>query len=121
MRDLEINKQLIYYAQPLPPQPILDEDGYETGEMDYTVTSEPKPYRINISSAKGEMATRQFGELEEYDKIMVTANKNIDITEETVLWVDNLDIHQPYDYIVKKVAKSLNNVTFAIRKVNVNE
>ena len=71
MRDLEINKQLIYYAQPLPPQPILDEDGYETGEMDYTVTSEPKPYRINISSAKGEMATRQFGELEEYDKIMV--------------------------------------------------
>lgn len=57
------------------------------------------------------------------------------IDEYTVLWVDtvptvdedgvlavneNGEILTPHDYIVKKVAKSLNSVSIAISKVNVS-
>jgi hypothetical protein len=118
MRSLEINKVLIYYANPLPPQPIYDEWGNETGEMEYKYDT-PKPLKINVSPAKGELAIRQFGESEDYDKVMVTHLKNIDITNETVLWVDNLNTSEPHDYIVKKIAKSLNGTSYAIRKVKV--
>lgn len=121
MRSQEINKRLIYYAQPLPPQPVLDEDGYETGEMDYSATTKPKPCRINVTPAMGEIVTRQFGNLEEYDKILVTASTDLDIKEDTVLWVDDLDTNKPYDYIVKKVARGITTTSYAIRKVNVNE
>lgn len=121
MRSQEINKRLIYYAQPLPPQPVLDENGYETGEMDYSATTEPKPCRINVTPAMGEIATRQFGNLEEYDKILITASTNLDIKEDTVLWVDNLDTDKPYDYIVKKVARGITTTSYAIRKVNLND
>lgn len=120
MRNQEINKRLIYYAQPLPPQPILDEDGYETGEMDYNSFTEPKSFMIYVSSALGQVVNRQFGELEKYDKIMTTTDKNLDIDEETVLWVDNLDTEKPYDYIVKKVAKGITSTSYAIRKVKVD-
>lgn len=56
------------------------------------------------------------------------------INEYTVLWVDTVplvddsgalklngkgEVITPHDYIVKKVAKSLNSVSIAISKVNV--
>lgn len=120
MRDLEINKRTIFYANPLPPVPILDGNGYETGELEHRFT-EPKPFRINVSPAKGKASIEMFGEIENYDKTMVTCNKNIDISEGTILWVDNLDITQPEDYIVVGVAEDLNTISYAIRKVEVNE
>ena len=56
MRTLEINKRTIYYANPLPPVPILDENGFETGELEYGFT-EPKALRIHVSPAKGKAIT----------------------------------------------------------------
>jgi hypothetical protein len=72
------------------------------------------------------MQNRQFGESESYDKVIVLDNPNTPIDEYAILWVDTLPhlntdgtTDTPHDYIVKKVARSLNNVSIAIRKVNV--
>ena len=80
----------------------------------------------NISAAKGETQTRQFGENEIYDKVIVMDENAPPINEYSILWVDSTPTikedgttETPHDYIVKKVAKSLNVVSVAISKVNV--
>jgi len=77
--------------------------------------------KINVSAARGEYSTRQFGEMENYEKILVTDDTNLPISETSILWIDSLDTTKPHDYIVKKVAKSLNSVSYAVSKVSVGE
>lgn len=80
-----------------------------------------------MSAAKGETSARQFGENESYDKVIVMDNEAPPIDEHTILWVDTLPsfdetgaIITPHDYVVKKVAKSMNSVSIAISKVSVD-
>lgn len=135
MRCLLRNKVRFFYALYDKKEEILDEYGNMTGE--YAVThGNPVECYGNISAARGEMATCQFGENEAYDKILVLDNASPKIDEYTVLWIDTIpklnkdgtlrknsvgEVDTPYDYIVKKVARSLNSVSIAIRKVNVRE
>ena len=89
----------------------------------------------------------QFGNLDSYDKVIVTTEMDCPIDESTVLFVEKepeyaeVQSHEivegnalyaddeiqvvtyprpKYDYIVKRVAKSLNSISIAIRKVNVS-
>ena len=120
MRLLRRNKQTIYYALYEGKKPLTDEYGNSTGEYE-VLYSEPILLKINVSAARGEYSTRQFGEMENYDKILVTDDINLPISETSILWIDSLDTTKPHDYIVKKVAKSLNSVSYAVSKVNVGE
>lgn len=135
MRCLHRNKVRFFYALYDKKEGIIDEYGNMTGE--YAVThGNPVEFYGNISAARGEMATCQFGENEAYDRILVLDNASPKIDEYTVLWIDTIpklnkdgtlrknsdgEVDTPYDYIVKKVARSLNSVSIAIRKVNVRE
>ena len=126
MRTLLRNRRKIYYASYIGETEIIDEYGNATGE--YSVSySNPKEYFGNVSAAQGEMQSRQFGESESYDKVIVLDDINAPIDEHSILWVDTLPhlnedgtTATPYDYNVKKVARSLNGVSIAIRKVHVN-
>lgn len=133
MRTLARNKRKFYYAQYIKKIAIVDEDGHRTGEYE-PLYSNPMETSANISAAKGELITRLFGESENYDKVIVLDNTTPTIDEYTRLWVDikpkfdttgalvkNLsnEIETPHDYIVKKVAKSINSTLVAISKVNV--
>ena len=126
MRCMTRNKQKFYYASYVEETEIIDEYGNETGE--YAVSySNPIECFGNISAAQGEMQSRQFGESESYDKVIVLDDKNAPIDEHSILWVDTLPLRNedgttdtPHDYIVKKVARSLNGVSIAIRKVKVD-
>ena len=120
MRCLIRNKSRFYYANSLGLTEIKDEQGRLTGEYE-TAYSEPIEMLANISASKGETESLQFGDSLAYDKVLVIDNPDIAIDEYSVLWVDRLDISKPYDYIVKKVAKSLNSVSIAISRVDVNE
>lgn len=120
MRTLERNKQTIYYALYEDKKPLTDEYENPTGEYE-VLYSEPAPLKINVSAAMGEYSTRQFGDMENYDKILVTDDVNLPISETSILWIDSLDTTKPHDYIVKKVAKSLNSVSYAVSKVSVSE
>lgn len=134
MRTMERNKSTFWYALFKEKRPQIDEYGNEMGEPEI-IRENPKSCRANISAAKGEVSVQQFGINESYDKVIVADNSCPPIDEYTVLWVDSVPeldesgalmvdengktITQ-YDYIVKKVAKSLNSVSIAITKVTVS-
>ena len=125
MRCLNRNKMLFYYALYDTKEPILDDYGNETGQ--YTVKyRNPQPIWGNVSAARGQTSALQFGEDESYDRTIVLDEPNFPIDEHSVLWIDALpqvDANGAatvvWDYTVKKVARGLNSVTYAVRKVNV--
>ncbi len=125
MRCMARNKTTFYYALYTGQTEIIDEYGNATGQ--YSVTyANPIKALGNVSAAQGEMQTRQFGESEIYDKVIVLDDVNTPIDEYSILWVDTLPLlngdgstETPHNYVVKKVAKSLNSVTIAISKVSV--
>ena len=119
MRELERNKRKIYYALFDKNEPILDDDGNDTGEVRPTYFA-PVELRINVSPALGESSTRQFGEVVDYDRTLVTCNTSLPINEKTVFWIDETDTSKAFDYTVKKVAVSLNSLQIAVKKVEVS-
>lgn len=133
MRCLTRNKSAFFCALHKGQTEIIDEYGNATGQyrVDY---SEPFKILGNISAAQGEIQSRQFGESETYDKVIVLDNPSVPIDEYSILWVDRMPeltedgklaldesgaAVTPHDYIVKKVARSLNSVSVAISKVTV--
>lgn len=133
MRCLARNKCTFFYALHGEQTELIDEYGNKTGQYKISYT-DPVEMRGNVSAAQGEIQTRQFGDSETYDKVIVLDDPLAPIDEYSVLWVDsqpeltvkgqlatdeNGNIKTPHDYIVKKVARSLNSVSIAISKVNV--
>ena len=126
MRCMVRNKSKFYYASYLIDIELTDEYGNKTGEYGIEY-SNPIETKGNVSSAQGEVQIRQFGESESYDKVIVLDNIDTPIDEYSILWVDTLPLlnddgttNTPHDYIVKKVARGLNSVSIAIRKVNIS-
>ena len=96
----------------------------------------------NISPANGSTQTEQFGNSVQYDKVIVTDDMQCPIDEQSVLFIDNLsdtvlqdEYGKPlcteadtplqvkdvrFDYIVKKVARSQNSVSYAVSRVDVS-
>ena len=127
MKCMNRNKQVFYYALFESVEDTTDEYGNITGEHKITY-GKPQKFRANISAAKGETSTREFGETENYDKVIVMDKEAPNIDEYSVLWIDTLPeitengmTDTPHDYIVKKIAKSLNSISVAISKVKVSE
>lgn len=134
MRCLDRNKSVFYYALYAGKTPITDEYGNLTGE--YVIAhGNPVRTRANISPAQGETTTRQFGEYEAYDKVILMENPWCPIDEHSILWVDTLpqltqngelardengNVITPWDYEVVTVARSLNSVAYAVKKVTVS-
>ena len=133
MRCMSRNKVTFFYALYERKEPIVDDYGNTTGEFE-VIHGNPLKYSANISAAKGETQTRQFGENEVYDKVIVADNTAPPIDEYSILWVDTMPqldengalatdesgkVITPYDYIVTKVARSLNSVSIAVSKVKV--
>lgn len=127
------NKSRFFYALYVSKEQGTDEWGNPTGGVDITY-GDPQEYRANVSAAKGETQTRQFGESENYDKVIIMGSDAPPIDEYSILWIDTVpqlddtgalttnddgEVITPHDYIVKKVARSLNSVSIAISKVNV--
>lgn len=125
MRCLSRNKSKFYYALLNGKTEIRDDNGYLTGEYKLTY-GKPIESKANVSAAQGETNMRQFGENVLYDKVIVMEDPDIAIDEYAILWVDKMPklnsdkmTDTPHDYVVKKVARSLNSVSLAIAKVNV--
>lgn len=117
MRSLERNKQTFYYALYSGVTEVIDENGDYTGEREITYSS-PVKYRANISAAKGESETAPFGIETNYSKTISTNDMSCPIKEDSVLWIDKDPTTDPYNFLVVKVAKSLNSILYAIREVS---
>lgn len=124
MKVMERNKRTFWYCLYDRKEPIIDEDGNETGE-EQIVYKPAQSLRANISAASGSSQVEQFGNLAGYDKVIVLDDTSCLIDENTVLFIDKEpeydDDGKPmYDYMVKRVAKSLNSVSIAVTKVSVS-
>lgn len=139
MRSLLRNQRPIYYCLFAEKVPLIDVNGYETGET-IRVYEQPVQMFANVSQATGQSNTEIFGSLENYDKVIVTTDMNCPIDENSVLFIDKapdtssvqtyvptaitvnastVSVPTP-DYIVRRVAKSLNSISIAVRKVQVS-
>lgn len=118
MRCLDRNKKSFYYATYQGITKQTDSEGNFTGEYGISYSTPVQAYG-NISPAKGNDFSSPFGVAENYDKIIVMADPNFPVETTSVLWIENATT-DPYDYIVVKVARSLNSVSIAVRKVDVS-
>lgn len=114
MQALGINKQRIWYAQQSGHTEIM-QDGYKTGNKAKTYT-EPVKVWMNVSPQRGNAEFEPFGVNLDYDRTIVTADMNCPINEHTVLWIGTTP-DQPFNYVVRKVARSINSITYAIKEV----
>lgn len=126
MRALKRNMRKCWYCLYLGEQEMQDADGNYTGETAITY-SPPIELRANISPATGQSNTEMFGNLTDYDRVIVISDTSIQIDENTVFFVDVEPIIEAsesgykakgYDYIVRRVAKSINSVSIALRKIS---
>lgn len=165
------NDRLFYYCLTDGERiPIVDGNGCETGEHIIVYASAVSMF-ANVSPATGIAQEETFGNLETYDKVIVTHDMTCPIDENTVLFIDKEpdygdpitiatqeetqseqnDVNQPngeeaveeeeaseeegaegddsttnptvytpplYDYAVTRVAKSLNCISIAVKKVS---
>lgn len=132
METLWENETLFYASLFDRKEELLDEGGNPTGQYQVFYT-DPKPYKGNVSKATGETATYQFGDLSQYDKVIVFDDVKTPINEYTILWVDSMpqldggklvldedgNAITPHDYIAKEKSASINVVALAVKKVNV--
>lgn len=124
MKTMKRNKVPFWYLLYDKKVPVKDEYGNETGE--YRVSYKPAVQQEeNVSAATGTAQVEQFGNFISYDKVIVTDDISCPIDENTVLFLDKEpeygeDGTPLYDYTVKRVAKSLNSISYAVSKVTVS-
>lgn len=125
MRCLWRNRVRIFYANYIDREPVKDEYGNLTGEYKLRYGN-PQEAEGNVSAARGEVTTRQFGDDESYDRVIVMDDPKVPIEKSSILWIETMPVinsdgttNTPHDYIVKQVAPSLNSVSIAVSKVNV--
>lgn len=123
MRDLKRNQSTFWYCNFVTKEAITDDQGNLTGDY-RAVYDDPVEVNANVSAASGAAMQELFGAVENYDKIIVTV-QDLPISETTVLFVDkepehNLDGDWLYDYVVRRVARTLNHTLVAISKVNLS-
>lgn len=141
MKCLKRNQSAFNYCLYADKADLIDEYGNQSGET-ILIYGDPVTAYANISPATGQSNTEQFGNLENYDKVIVTDDLNCPIDENSVLFIDKepeftdvitheydvetsewveRTIQVPvHDYIVRRVAKSLNSISIAIRRVEVS-
>ena len=147
MKCLKRNQKYLYYCLLQNSNAeIVDDNGNRTGER-IAVYASAVTMKANVSPATGEAATEQFGDLTGYDRVIVTDWMDCTIDESTVLFLDKQPAYVSdsvkiyvapvppsttpssktqsysaplYDYVVRRVSKSLNSISIAVSKVKVD-
>ena len=121
MKTLKRNQTTIYYANYTDTNDLTVTDEYGntllSGEKGSSYT-EPVAIDLVVSPATGVTMEEMFGDLSDYDRVLVT-EKGCPINEHSKLWIE-APTTCPHDYIVKRVARSLNFVAYAVSRVEVS-
>lgn len=124
MRNLKRNQQKIFYKLYISSEEIIDDDGNVTG-LSSPIYGDLKSLDISVSANKGTTEATAFGTDLDYDKTLSTADTACELNENSILWIDDADPNKaiepdPHNFIVLKKAVSLNQVLYAIKKVDVS-
>lgn len=123
MKILERNKTPFWYQLYDRTKTVENEYGNEVGST--VVYKDAVEMKGNISSATGSAQVEQFGNFAGYDKVIVVDDMSCPIEETTVLFIDKKPEYDAegnplFDYVVKRVAKSLNVIAYAVKRVDVS-
>ncbi len=77
--------------------------------------------RANISSNKGTAEAEMFGNLLEYDRTIVVRGDEINMDENSIVWLDGVMPPDPHNYIVARKSASGNYTVFALKRVEVGQ
>lgn len=116
MRTLARNKRVFYYMNFASSAMLTDSDGNYGGEEEITY-SKAKKVRGYITAARGDAESVEFGTDLQYDKTIILEGIGWDITENSMLYIDDLDLTHDPDYKVIRIAEHLNHTTLAVAKV----
>ena len=84
MKLMKRNLTPVHYCLYSERVPLKDDDGYETGE--YKVGyGEAVQLMCSVSPATGYAQAEMFGNLESYDKVLITDDMTCPIDENTIL------------------------------------
>lgn len=127
MIGLKRNQRTFYYASFTGIETPLDgERRYHLGPV--KTYSPPVPLEGFVSAATGREAAEAFGENIRYDKTIILYDPAAPVEETSVFWIDSVPILKengttdtPYDYVVTRVARSLNLTAVAVAKVAVSQ
>lgn len=115
------DKRTLWYSNPVgEKEPVLDEEGYETGE---TVQAWSKPAKLilNVSPPSGSAQANPFGAFTDYSLVVSSSSKkrNTPLYEGTHVWF-NADTSKGWNYIVVKVAEHITDTLYALKEVTVD-
>lgn len=137
MRSLKKNQQLLWYSTYADQitEYYRDSDGniiYDEieGEQIPRIKCEragynnPVHFDINVSAGKGTAQEEVFGVSLDYTKTISTSDMDLPISETSLIWFetepnyneDGTVNEASADYSVVGIAKSLNNVVYALKK-----
>lgn len=124
MRLMQRNKQTFWYQTYQGEKAILDDDGLDTGKTESSY-GDPVQCAGVISVASGWSEQQVFGNVEAYDRVITLEGHSVPINEVSRIYIKEPEIKdgavtsQP-DFIVRRVADSLNFRFIAIGKVALN-
>ena len=121
MRGLNRWKRNFYYAL-FDSVTLTDGEGNYTGEP-RTSYKDPVAVKGHISTPMGQSMIETFGTNLRYDRVIFVDDPECPIDENSVLILDGEpqyddDGNLLYDHVVKRVAKSFNNVLIAAERVD---
>lgn len=97
-----------------------EKDGKKTGRKSVVYTDVKTAYGT-VSAPSGSTSQEMFGTDLDYDKTVVFDMPTIDMTENSVLWLDRTYAEGvAHDYIVRKITRNINYMFVACRRVDVS-
>lgn len=119
MRGLNRNMINFWYANAVASKPIVDAEGFETGEYEVEYTA-PRITRGSISPPYGNASREMFGIDAPYDMVITMFLPTPEFSEDSVLWIGHTPKQHPaYTHIIKSISRSLNIVQIAVARVTV--
>jgi len=138
MRSLKKNQQFLWYSTYCKEIKLYQRD--ENGNIVYMDIdgiqepveigtkagyNNPVSFYANISAAKGTSDSEVFGVSLDYTKTISTCDMTLSISETSLIWyeteprynADGTVDSSSADYAVVAIARSLNNVVYAIKKL----
>ena len=118
MRNLIRNKRELWYAIQVGSEPILDDYGNDTLEVE-GVFSSPLYLLANVSANVGQEAVEVFGSQTEYSRTVSIAGGECPLVEGCRVWfgVEPDEYGTNHNYTVARVADSKNGYLVALREV----
>jgi len=114
VRTLEVNKSKLWLVNPVAHVPLLDSEGFDTGETTVSY-SEPLEIMINIYPSGGAVQEQIFGKDSSFD--MIALSNEIVLTKDSLLFLSLpvSNFAKTYDYDVASIKKSINTYNYGLK------